>query len=43
MGLEMIVNGMDEFALTARYVLEIQATRRRLDDAYPWLSPNKGS
>lgn len=43
MGLEMIVNGMDEFALTARYVPEIRATRRRLDDTYPWLGPNKSS
>ncbi|MCK1622502.1 3-isopropylmalate dehydratase small subunit [Bradyrhizobium sp. 147] len=43
MGLEMIVNGMDEFALTARYVPDIQATQRRLDDAFPWLDPYKRS
>ena len=43
MGLEMIVNGMDEFALTTRYVPDIQATQRRLSDAYPWLDANASS
>ena len=37
MGLEMIVNGMDEFSLTARYVPDIKATQRRLAETYPWL------
>ena len=41
MGLEMIVNGMDEFSLTARYVPDIQASQRRLADIYPWLDPSK--
>ena len=37
MGLEMIVEGTDEFSLTARYVPEIQSTRQHLAAAYPWL------
>ncbi|MHC2620005.1 3-isopropylmalate/(R)-2-methylmalate dehydratase small subunit [Bradyrhizobium huanghuaihaiense] len=37
MGLEMIVQGVDEFALTAQYVSDIVATQRRLIEAYPWL------
>jgi len=37
MGLEMIVNGIDEFSLTARYVPDIEATQRRLAETYPWL------
>lgn len=38
MGLEMIVNGMDEFALTARYVPDIKACQDRLVEAYPWFT-----
>ncbi|UVO27443.1 3-isopropylmalate dehydratase small subunit [Bradyrhizobium arachidis] len=38
MGLEMIVNGMDEFSLTARHVADIQATQRRLAETWPWLA-----
>ncbi|WP_024521121.1 3-isopropylmalate dehydratase small subunit [Bradyrhizobium sp. Tv2a-2] len=38
MGLEMIVNGMDEFSLTARYILDIKATQQKLADAFPWLN-----
>jgi hypothetical protein len=41
MGLEMIINGTDEFALTARYVPDIQATQRRLAQIHPWLDANK--
>jgi 3-isopropylmalate/(R)-2-methylmalate dehydratase small subunit len=41
MGVEMIVEGTDEFSLTARYVADIQATRRRLAAVYPWLDPGK--
>src|SRR5262249_52345098 len=37
MGLEMIIDGMDEFSLTARYVPDIKATQRRLAENYPWL------
>ena len=37
MGLEMIVNGMDEFSLTARYVPDIKATLQKLAGVYPWL------
>jgi len=37
MGLEMIISGMDEFSLTARYVPEIKATQQRLAETYPWL------
>jgi 3-isopropylmalate/(R)-2-methylmalate dehydratase small subunit len=36
MGLEMIVNGIDEFSLTGRYVPDIKASQRRLADIYPW-------
>ncbi|MBR0781399.1 3-isopropylmalate dehydratase small subunit [Bradyrhizobium iriomotense] len=38
MGLEMIVQGVDEFALTAQYVPDIAATQRRLTEACPWLA-----
>jgi 3-isopropylmalate/(R)-2-methylmalate dehydratase small subunit len=41
MGLEMIVNGIDEFSLTGRYVPDIQASQRRLADIYPWLDASK--
>ena len=41
MGLEMIVNGMDEFSLTARYVPDIQASQRRLADICPWLDSSR--
>jgi 3-isopropylmalate dehydratase small subunit len=37
MGLEMIINGVDEFSLTAHHVPEIKATQRRLTETYPWL------
>ena len=37
MGLEMIVNGIDEFSLTTRYAPDIRATLQRLANAYPWL------
>lgn len=43
MGLEMIINGMDEFALTARYVDDIRAAQQRLGDAYPWLGCYRSS
>jgi 3-isopropylmalate dehydratase small subunit len=39
MGLEMIVTGMDEFALTARYLPDIRACQNRLVEAHPWLDP----
>ncbi|MBR1176197.1 3-isopropylmalate dehydratase small subunit [Bradyrhizobium sp. KB893862 SZCCT0404] len=38
MGLEMIVQGVDEFALTAQYVPDILATQKRLSEACPWLA-----
>ncbi|TWB03949.1 3-isopropylmalate dehydratase small subunit [Bradyrhizobium stylosanthis] len=38
MGLEMIVQGVDEFALTAQYVPDILATQERLSEACPWLA-----
>ncbi|MDA9397299.1 3-isopropylmalate dehydratase small subunit [Bradyrhizobium sp. CCBAU 45389] len=38
MGLEMIVQGVDEFALTAQYIPDIAATQRRLTEACPWLA-----
>ncbi|MBR1129127.1 3-isopropylmalate dehydratase small subunit [Bradyrhizobium iriomotense] len=38
MGLEMIVQGVDEFALTAQYIPDIVATQRRLTEACPWLA-----
>lgn len=38
MGLEMIVEGVDEFSLTAQYVPDIMTTQRRLTEAYPWLA-----
>jgi 3-isopropylmalate dehydratase small subunit len=37
MGLEMIINGIDEFSLTARHVRDIEATQQRLGENYPWL------
>ncbi|WP_426420395.1 3-isopropylmalate dehydratase small subunit [Bradyrhizobium genosp. A] len=39
MGLEMIVTGMDEFALTARYLPDIRACQNQLVEAHPWLDP----
>jgi 3-isopropylmalate dehydratase small subunit len=36
-GLEMIVEGTDEFWLTARFAPDIQAARQRLAAVYPWL------
>lgn len=39
MGLEMIVTGMDEFALTARYLPDIRACQNRLVEVHPWLGP----
>lgn len=36
-GLEMIVEGTDEFSLTARHVADIRTVRQRLATAYPWL------
>lgn len=37
-GLEMIVNNMDEFALTARCLPDIKACQNRLVESYPWLA-----
>ena len=36
-GLEMIVEGTDEFSLTARYVADIETARQRVGAAFPWL------
>lgn len=33
----MIVNNMDEFALTAPYLPDIKECRNRLVEEYPWL------
>jgi 3-isopropylmalate/(R)-2-methylmalate dehydratase small subunit len=41
MGLEMIVNGIDEFSLTRRSVPDIKASQRRLVDIYPWFDAGK--
>ncbi|OAF06258.1 hypothetical protein AYJ54_14090 [Bradyrhizobium centrolobii] len=38
MGLDMLINGVDEFALTARYAADIKACQDRLVEAYPWFA-----